>query len=135
MEIVPVVDCAVPAENEPGGVCDSCRAAARTAVWGFDRFLLIHFGNSVLMSTVFLLVSPLSTVTTVALTNLGLLSCLPFVLSFALILAFLALGVFAFLAFCLHTQRRFPLELLPLSLNGLAAMTVSPLSNVPPSAS
>ena len=46
------------------------------------------------------------------------------VLSFALVLAFLALGVFAFLTLCLHTQRRFPLALLPLSLNGLAAMTV-----------
>ena len=47
--------------------CDSGGAAARTVVWRFDRFLLIHFGNSVLVSTVFLLVSPLSTMTTVAL--------------------------------------------------------------------
>ena len=39
---------------------------ARTAVWRFDRFLLIHFDNSSLIPTVFLLVSPLSTVTTIA---------------------------------------------------------------------
>ena len=57
------------------------------------------------------------------------------VLSFAFLLALLAFGVFAFLAFCLHTQRRFPLALLPLSLSGLAPMTVSPLSNFPLSAS
>ena len=87
MEIDPVVDCAVPAEDKPG-------------VGGVTRvvLLLIHFGNSVLVSTVFLLVSPLSTVTTVAL-NLRIALVFTLVLSFALVFAFLALGVFAFLAF------------------------------------
>ena len=130
MEIVAAVDCAVPAEDKPGGGGDSGRAATRTAVWRFDKLLLIHIGNSVLVSTVFLLVSPLSTVA------LKLRTALVFalVLSFALVLAFLALGVFAFLA-CLRKHRRFPLALLPLALNGLAAMTVSPLSGFPLSAS
>ena len=67
-------------------------------MWRFDRFLLIHFGNSVLVSTVFLLVSPLSTVTTIAL-ELRTALVFTLVLSFALVLAFLTLGVFAFLAF------------------------------------
>ena len=103
-------------------------------LFGCSTGLLIHFGNSVLISTVFLFVSPLSTVTAIA---LKLRTALVFavVLSFALVLAFLTLGVFAYLALCLHTQRRFPLALLPLSLNGLAAMTVLPLSNFPLSAS
>ena len=65
----------------------------------------------------------LSTVTTIA-------PKLRIVLVFALVFAFLPLGVFAFLA-SLHTQHRFPLALLTLSLNGLAAMT----SNFPLSAS
>ena len=67
-----------------------------------------------------------STVTTAAL-KLRTVLVFTLVLSFALVLAFLAP--------CLHTQRRFPLALLPLSLNGLAAMTVSQLSNFPLSAS
>ena len=72
--------------------CDSGRAA-----WRFDRLLLIHFGNSVLVSTVFLLVSPFSTVTTAAL-KLRTALVFTLVLSFALVLAFLALGGLAFLA-------------------------------------
>ena len=63
---------------------------------------LIHFGNSVLVSTVFLLVSPLSAVTTEAL-RLRTVLVFTLVLSFALVLAFLALGVFAFLALSPHT--------------------------------
>ena len=125
MEIDPVVDCAVPAEDKPGGCgVTRGRAAARTAVWSFDRFLLIHFGNSVLVSTFFLIVSPLSAVTTVAL-----------MLSFALVLAFLALGVLAFLAFISTHSVDFYWHFSHCPLNGLAAMTVSPLSNFPLSAS
>ena len=76
--------------------------------------------------------SPLSTVTTAAL-KLRTALVFTLVLSFALVLAFLALRVFAFLAF-VPTQRRFPLALFPLPLNGLAATTASPLNNFPLSA-
>ena len=104
------------------------------AVWRFDRFLLIHFG-SVLISTVFLLVSPLSsTVTTRA---FKLRTALVFTLVLFLCLCPCLSCPWRVCLSCLplHTQRRFPLALLPLSLNGLAAMTVSPLSNCPLSAS
>ena len=98
--------------------CDSFRAAARTAVSRFDRFLLIHSGNSVLVSTVFLLVSPLSTVTTVAL-KLGTALVFTLVLSFALVLAFLALSMFLpYLPLSPYTAS-FSIGDLPLALNGL----------------
>ena len=99
MEIVPVVDCAAPAELKQGGA-------------GVTRFVLLLlallFGGSTdspsstaatvfSLSTGFLLVPPLSTVTTVA-PNFGLPWCLP-VLSFAFVLALLSFDVFAFLAF------------------------------------
>ena len=51
-----------------------------------------------------------------------------------LVLAFLALGVLAFLA-CHRTRRPFPVVLLPLTLAALATMTVPPLSNSPRSVS
>ena len=59
---------------------------------------LTHLSNNVLVSTVFLLVSPLSTVTTVAL-RLRAALVLTFVLSRAFGLALLSFAVFAFLAF------------------------------------
>ena len=110
--------------RRPG--CESGGAAVRTAVWSFDRLLLNHFGNSILLPTVFLLVSPLSIVTTVAL-KLRTPLVFTLVLSFALVLAFLALGVRVPFLPCLRTHRRFPFAFLPLALNGLAAMTVLPM--------
>ena len=65
--------------------------------------------------------------------NLGLLSCLPLCFPLHLSLPFLPLACLPFLI--LSPQRRFPLAFLPLALNGLAAMTVSPLSSFPLSVS
>ena len=94
MEIVPVVNCAVPAENKPGG-------------GGVSRVVLllaVLFGSSTDSSsstqvTVFLnfCLSPLSTVTAIAF-KLGTALVFTLVLSHALVLAFLALGVFVILA-------------------------------------
>ena len=99
MEIVPVVDCAVPAENKPGGGGVTRVVLLLALLFGGSTdSLLIHLGNSVLISTVFLLVSPLSTMTKIAF-KLWTALVFTLVLSFALVLAFLAFGVFAFLAF------------------------------------
>ena len=98
MEIVPVVDGAVPAENKPGG-------------GGVTRFVLLLAlliggstdSSSSTSATVFLyrqsfcLCPPLSAVTTVAL-ELRAALVFTFVLSFAFVLALLAFAVFAFLA-------------------------------------
>ena len=98
MEIVAVVDCAVPAENKPGGGSVTRLVLLLTLLFPkFDRLLLIHLSNSVLVSTVFPLVSPLYTVTTVAL-KLRAALVFTFVLSLAFVLALIAFAVFAFLA-------------------------------------
>ena len=131
MEIVPVVDGAVPAEDRPGGV-GVTRFVLLLAllIGGSTDSLIIHLSNGVLVSTVFLLVSPLTAVTTVA---LKLRAALVFssVLSFAFCPFLSCLCRVCLSCSCHRTQRRFPLVLLPLTLNGLAATTVSPLSNFP----
>ena len=68
-------------------------------LFGSYRFLLIHFGNSVSCFDSLFACVPSFHSDHSSPQNLGLLSCLTLVLSFTLVLAFLALGVFAFLAF------------------------------------
>ena len=77
---------------------DSGRPAARAHAWRLNGLILIHFCHSALVSTAFLLVPPLSTVTTVAL-KLGTIILFTLVLSFSVSPAFLALAVFASPAF------------------------------------
>ena len=86
MEIVPVGDCALPAEDRPG--------AARL----IDELLFVHFRHDVPVSTVFLLVLPLSTVAGVTL-KIVVVFLFASVLSFPLVVALLALVALSFLAF------------------------------------
>ena len=76
----------------------SGRTAARTPTGMLNVFLLVYFRHSVLVSTVFQLVFPLSTVTAVTL-KLGVVFLFTFVLCFALVIALLALVALSFLSF------------------------------------